>query len=90
MTFINYQGICMFEMTAVFDRMRVDQVTINAVASPYDIWNNQNLKGRSTTDPAYILAEGAQGTSQRELFETRVVELKKDPRYVVKMVYCGN
>ncbi len=78
------------EMTAVFDRTRVSPQTIDAVTSPYDIWNNPELRGRSPVDAAYILAEGAEGTPQRELFRMRVAELGKDSRYVVKRVYCGN
>ena len=77
------------EMVAVFDTRRVNQRTIDSVASPYQIWNNPKLSGTTSDSPAYVLAEP--NTPKQEIEHSRRLRnIDEDPNLVWKPVYCGN
>lgn len=77
------------EYDAVFDRRRVSQKTIDDVTSPYGIWNNPALRGRSHRDPAYVLAQPC-GAAEAKQYQRKLDRLNHNPDRVVKKVYCGN
>lgn len=80
-----------YEFYAVFDRRRIPQKTIDGITSPYGIWENRLLNGRSPEDPAYIFSYAPLLQEPAYAERTKELEsLKKDPNLVVKKVYCNN